>query len=182
MRNIHHQLRGGILELVDFFYPLFRKFMPLQTYRYAACGGGNTALNILVFFVAHNFLFKNQVFHLAFFALSPHIAAFLLAFCITFPTGFYLSMFVVFQGSYLRRRVQFLRYFMVVIACVFFNYMFLKLFVDIMGWYPTPALIVTTCFVVLFSYVAQRFFSFRVKQPEVQPALRELGKQKKQAV
>ncbi|MEI6947655.1 GtrA family protein [Paraflavisolibacter sp. H34] len=178
MRKIHHQTRLGILALVDFFYPLFRKFMPLQTYRYAACGGGNTALNILIFSAAHNFLFKNQVFHLGAFALSPHIAAFVLAFCITFPTGFYLSMFVVFQGSYLRRRVQFLRYFLVVIACVIFNYTFLKLFVDIMGWYPTPSMILTTCFVVVFSYLAQRFFSFRVKEGKVQPAVTRMVEQK----
>jgi putative flippase GtrA len=167
MQRIHHQIRKGILGIVDFFYPVFRKFMPLQTYRYAACGGGNTALNILIFFLAHNFIFQNQVIELGFFAVSSHIAAFILAFCITFPIGFYLSMYVVFHGSFLRRRIQFIRYFMVAMACIAQNYFFLKIFVDVFGWYPTPSMILTTALVVTFSYVAQKYFSFRSQKIEV---------------
>jgi putative flippase GtrA len=167
MKKIHHQVRSGILGIVDFFYPLFKRFMPLQTYRYAACGGGNTLLNIFIFFFAHNFIFQKNVLHLGPVAISSHIAAFLLAFCFTFPVGFYMSMYVVFQGSYLRRRIQFMRYFLVAVACIFFNYILLKVFVDLMGWYPTPSLILTTCFVVVFSYLAQRFFSFKVERKEI---------------
>lgn len=169
MRRIHHQVRKGILGLVDFFFPVFRKFMPLQTFRYAACGGGNTALNILIFFLAHNFLLKNQLIDLGFFAISSHIAAFIIAFCITFPIGFYLSMYVVFHGSFLRRRVQFIRYFMVAMACIAMNYVLLKLFVDLFGWYPTPSMILNTAIVVSFSYIAQKYFSFRTQKLKVEP-------------
>src|SRR5687768_3869410 len=129
MRAIHYKVRKAVLGIVDFFYPPFRRFMPLQTYRYAACGGGNTLLNLLLFFVVHNFILKNQVLHLGSLAISSHIAAFLIAFCFTFPIGFYLSMFVVFQGSYLRRRVQLFRYFLVVMGCIVINYVCLKIFV-----------------------------------------------------
>lgn len=161
MRRIHNRIRSAILVWVDFFYPLFRPFMPLQTYRYAACGGSNTALNLVLFFLFYNFLFKRQVVHLGPVAVSPHIAAFLLAFLFTFPIGFYLSMYVVFQGSYLRRRVQLFRYFLVVLGCVALNYICLKIFVDLLGWYPTPSMMVTTVVVILFSYFSQRYFSFR---------------------
>lgn len=162
MRRYHQKIRLGILGLVDFFYPLFKRFMPVQTYRYAACGGANTALNILVFFITHNFILKNKVLHLGSIAISSHIAAFLIAFAFTFPVGFYLSMYVVFQGSYLRRRTQLIRYFLIAIACIFLNYFLLKLFVDILGWYPTPSLILNTVIVVAFSYISQRHFSFKV--------------------
>lgn len=167
MHRIHHQLKKGILGLVDFFYPMFRRFMPLQTYRYAACGGGNTAFNILIFFIAHNFILQNRIVDLGFVAVSSHIAAFIIAFCITFPIGFYLSMYVVFQGSFLRRRTQFVRYFMVAMACIGMNYFFLKLFVDVFGWYPTPSMILNTAIVVIFSYLAQKHFSFRAEKIEV---------------
>lgn len=161
MRRLHHILRSAILAGVDFFYPLFQRIMPLQTYRYAACGGSNTALNLLLFFIAHNFIFANKVWHFGPLAISSHIAAFLLAFCITFPIGFYLSMYVVFQGSYLKRRVQLFRYFLVVLGCIVINYTCLKLFVDVLGWYPTPSMFLNTFIVILFSYFAQRYFSFR---------------------
>jgi len=135
--------------------------MPLQMYRYAACGGGNTALNILIYFITYNFILQKQVLQLGFIAFTPHIAAFLIAFCFTFPVGFYMSMYVVFQGSHLRRRVQLFRYFMVSMVCIVLNYVFLKLFVEQFGWYPTPSMITTTGIVVLFSYLSQRHYSFK---------------------
>jgi putative flippase GtrA len=101
------------------------------------------------------------VLDLRFIAFTPHIAAFFMAFLVTFPIGFYLSMYVVFQGSYLKKRVQLVRYFLVAIGCVILNYILLKFFVEGLGFYPTPALITTAGIVILFSYLSQRHFSFR---------------------
>lgn len=150
--------------------------MPLQTFRYAACGGGNTLLNIFLYFILYNYILtqkylpgyitydapnKQQVLHIAALSLTTHIAAYFIAFLITFPIGFYLSMYVVFPGATMRRRVQLFRYLLVVLICIGLNYGFLKLFVDVFKWYPTPSLMLTAVLVVLFSYVAQRSFSFK---------------------
>lgn len=164
MRQIHHKLRNTILKVVDLFYPPFRKIMTLQMYRYAACGGGNTAFNIFLYFISYNFILNKEILDLGFFAFKPHIAAFLMAFVITFPIGFYLSMYVVFHGSYLRRRIQLLRYFLVAMVCIILNYVLLRVFVEQFGWYPTPSLIVTAGIVIIFSYLSQRHFSFRSAQ------------------
>ncbi len=161
--KVHTFLKTTILRLVDFFYPLFRRFMPLQTYRYAACGGANTLLNIVLYFIIYNFILKRELVQVLFLTISPHIAAYLISFCITFPTGFYLSMYVIFPESYLRRRIQLFRYLLVALGCILLNYIFLKLFVDHLGWYPTPSLVVTTVFIIAFSYFSQRYFSFRKK-------------------
>jgi len=138
--------------------------MPLHTFRYAACGGGNTLFNILLFYIFHNYVYDKQVVDIGFYVLEPYTAAFLSAFVITFPIGFYLSMYVVFPGATLRRRVQLFRYFLVVIACIILNYIFLKIFVESFGWYPTPSLMLTAVIVVAFSYVSQRHFSFSQKE------------------
>lgn len=161
MRKVHHKVRAAILKVVDLFYPLFKPFMTLQMYRYAACGGGNLLLNILIYYISFHYVLDEKVLELGFIAFKPHIAAFFIAFLITFPIGFYLSMYVVFQGSYLRRRIQLFRYFMVAVACIFLNYFLLKIFVEKFFWYPTPSLMVTAGIVILFSYLSQRHFSFR---------------------
>lgn len=163
MRRIHHKVRAFILRFIDLFYPPFRRFMPLQVFRYAACGGGNTALNLFIYFIAHNFILQKQVLDLGLIAFKPHIAAFFIAFCVTFPIGFYLSMYVVFQESFLRRRIQLFRYFMVAMVCIVLNYVLLKIFVEQLGWYPTPSMIMTTVIVVLFSYLSQRHYSFKTE-------------------
>ena len=163
LHQIHQKFKSLLLKIIDAFYPLFKKIMPLQTFRYAACGGGNTALNIIIYFLSYNFVLKKEIVHLPFVAISPHIAAFIIAFFITFPIGYYLNMFVVFDGSYLRKRIQLFRYFLVVLICIFLNYIFLKLFVERFEWYPTPSMIVTTAIVIVFSYLSQRNFSFKQK-------------------
>jgi putative flippase GtrA len=161
MRRVHNQMRAVIFRILDIFYPLFKRFMPLQTYHYAACGGVNTALSLLTYFLSYNFLFKKEIVRLGFIAFQPHIAALIMAFAVSFPVGFYLSMYVIFQGSYLKKRVQLFRYFVVILGCMLINYVFLKIFVEKFGWYPTPSQLITTGIVILFNYFSQRHFSFK---------------------
>lgn len=161
MRRVHNRVRKTIFSVLDIFYPLFRSFMPLQTYHYAACGGTNTVLGLAVYFIANNYILNKQVLQLGFIAFKPHIAAMFISFLFTFPVGFYLSMYVIFQGSYLRKRVQLFRYFVVILFCMLINYVCLKIFVEYFEWYPTPSQIITTGIVILFNYFSQRYFSFR---------------------
>jgi putative flippase GtrA len=161
MQRVHNQVRKGIFAILDIFYPIFKPFLPLQTYHYAACGGTNTVLGLAVYFVAYNYIFQKHVFDLGLIAFQPHIAAMFLSFCVTFPVGFYLSMYVIFQGSYLKKRVQLFRYFIVIMGCMVINYICLKIFVEYFGWYPTPSQLITTGIVILFNYFSQRYFSFR---------------------
>ncbi len=161
MRKLHEYIRSLILSVVDLFYPLFRKVMPLQTFRYAACGGFNTMLDITLFFISYNYILDKHPIYLPFLTIGPHIAAFLIGFTVTFPIGFYLSRYVVFQQTSVAKKEQLGKYFMVVFGCLLLNYGFLKLFVDVFGWYPTPSKLVTTVFVVIFSYLSQKNYTFK---------------------
>ena len=164
MQKLHEHIRGRILQLVDLFYPLFRRFMPHQTFRYAACGGFNTVLDIGFFFVSYNYLFHKEAQRIGILTISQHIASFLSAFLVTFPIGFYLSRYVVFQETSVAKKVQLFRYFIVVLGCLILNYVFLKLFVEVFGWYPTPSKLATTVFIVAFSYYMQKYFTFKAEE------------------
>ncbi len=161
MLKLHDFISKVILAMIDGVYPVFKKMMPLQTFRYAACGGANTILDITLFFISYNFILQKQFIHLGWLTISPHIASFIISFCITFPIGFYLSRYVVFQETTVTKKKQLFKYFIVVLGCVLLNYGFLKFFVDYLGWYPTMAKIVTTFFVVIFSYTSQKNFTFK---------------------
>ena len=164
MYQLHNNVRQSILKTVDFFYPPFRRFIPLQTFRYAACGGANMVLDIVLFALSYNFLYKKQNLNLGFYVMSAPTAALITASFVSFFTGFYLSRYVVFPESVVRGRTQLVRYFIIVVICFFLNYLFLWFFINFLGWYPTPSKIVTTFFVVTFSYISQTYFSFRVKR------------------
>lgn len=150
-----------VTSILDFLYVPFKRFLPAQTFRYLACGGGNTLLDIVAFFVSYNYILKKQVVHFGSFAVSPHIMAFFMAFVFSFPTGFFLMRNVVFHDSTLHGRVQLLRYFLLVAVCVILNYVFIKLFVEQFHIYPTVSKILTTIVVVSFSYITQKKYTFQ---------------------
>lgn len=156
-------MKNLINSLLDFFYPFFSRFMPKQTFRYAACGGGNTVLDILIYFISYNYILDKQIIHTPMGAVSPHIMAFLMSFVISFPTGYLLNRFIVFPGSTLKGRIQLFRYFVLVLVCIILNYVFIKLFVEQFGIFPTVAKILTTVIVISFSYLTQKHFTFKVE-------------------
>jgi len=156
--------RDIILAFIDFFHKPFSKWINKQTFRYLACGGSNTVLDILIYFVSYNFILDKTPVHVAGITIAPHIAAFIISFSFSFPVGFALAKYVVFQESNLKGRIQLFRYALLVCMCIILNYVFLKLFVESFGWYPTPSKVITTILVALFSYVSQRNFTFKVKQ------------------
>lgn len=159
--NLFYLIIQFVERFVLWFYPPFRKLLPEQTFKYAATGGMNTALDIFLYFIFYNFVLEKQIVDLGVYAISPHIAAFLMSFTFTFPIGFLLAKFISFPGSYLRKRIQLLRYGMSVMGSILLNYFFLKLFVEQFLWYPTPSKVATTVIVIIFSYTAQKYFTFK---------------------
>ncbi len=161
MLAIHEFIRRLILSVIDFFYPLFKQIMPIQTFRYAACGGFNTTLDILIYIISYNVILKEKHTVIYNYTITAHIASFIVGFFITFPIGFYLSRYVVFQETSTRKSSQLFKYFIVVLFCIILNYGFLKLFVETFYLNAIIAKIITTVFVVLFSYFSQKYFTFK---------------------
>lgn len=161
MKNQAKQMQKYINQFIDYFYwPIFH-FIPIETFRYAATGGFNTFLDILLYFICYNFLLDKKIVDLYFVAISPHIAAFIIVFPITFFTGFLLAKYITFTNSDLRGKSQLVRYMISVSGSIFLNYALLKYLVEFAGIWPTMAKFITTGIVVIYSYFAQKFFTFK---------------------
>ncbi len=136
--------------------------MTLTTFRYAACGGFNTVFAVFLYFIGNNFIFKKQNVDLGFMVMDGKIAPdYLFAIWIAFPVGFYLSRYVVFQESTLHKRVQAFRYLVVIVGNMILNYVCLKIFTRVFDPYNTIGKIATAIVVIVYSYFAQRNFSFK---------------------
>jgi len=166
MRRHIHNARDFVLPIIDFFYPPFRRLMNIQTFRYAASGGGNTLLGLIVYSISYKYIFAEKTFDIGFFAFKGHIAALILSFCITFPVGFFMSKYVVFSDSNMKGRIQLFRYLMICLFNLMLNYILLKILVEKLQIYPVIAQVMTICIVVVFSYIAQRNYSFRATPGE----------------
>ena len=162
--SIKNILRKAVKQFIDYFYPPFKKLMPVRTFRYAVCGGSNMFLDIFIYFISYNYILHKQILDLGFIAFKPHIAALWMAFFVSFPVGFLLSKYIVFDTSQLRGRVQLFRYLLIVGVNLILNYAFLKTLVEYLGFYPTIARIFTTCIIVTFSFLSQKHFTFKERK------------------
>jgi putative flippase GtrA len=161
MIQFFRNIRDLIIQIVDWFYFPFLHFIPREIFRYAFTGGLNTLFDLLLYFIFYSHFLDKQLVDLGFIAISAHIAAFLMVFPITFLTGFILAKYVTFSASELRGRIQLFRYGVTVFGAIMLNYVFLKIFVEYFGWYATLSKGVTTIIVVIYSYLSQRYFSFK---------------------
>lgn len=153
-------IRNLINTILDWLYPPFSRFMPKQLFRYAATGGANVVLDIILYAIVYSFILKGEVLDLGIVALSNHVAAFFIVFPITFFVGFALAKYITFTSSNLKGRIQLFRYFSTVIGSIILNYVLLKLFVDILHIYPVTANMMNKFIVIAYSYFAQTYFSF----------------------
>lgn len=138
--------------------------MPIRTFRYAACGGSNMLLDIFIYYISFHYILHEKILNLGFVVFEPYTAALCIAFCVSFPVGFLLSKYIVFNKSDLRGRVQLFRYLLIVAINLLLNWVFLKVMIEYMNFYPTIARIFTTCIIVTFSFLSQKHFTFKERK------------------
>ncbi len=159
-----HKIREILLQIIDFFHPPFARWIDQQTFRYLACGGSNQLLNIFIYWFSFNVLLdKKDVPIPNNGPIAGPYASLIIASAVTIPIGFILSKYIVFQKSNLKGRVQLFRYVSLVALNFVLNYWMLKFFINVLHIYPTPSQTLTIIILAVFSYIVQRFFTFKVK-------------------
>lgn len=155
-------MKKFLTKLIDrFYFPFIRKYIPIDLFRYAACGGANMVVfDWALYAVLYNFVFDRVNWDLGFVVISPHIAALLVSSPIYALTGFWLNKNIAFKESPLRESTQFFRYVMVYAVNLVISYAGLKLFVEVFHIYPTPSKILISLITIAFSFVMQKYFTF----------------------
>lgn len=150
-----------LISLIDALYikPLER-VISRQIFGYFLCGAANMALDTLWYFLIYHYVVFEQNVDLGVVVISPHIAALIIVFPITFFTGFLLNRYVAFRATQQRSTKQLFRYALSVVGSILLNYALMKLFVDLCHVWPTIAKMLTTVIVAVYSYMAAKYFSF----------------------
>lgn len=155
-------MREKITRFVDsFYFPFIADKIPLQTFRYGVCGGVNMLFDMVLYFVIFHYVLNESDVNLGVAVISPQIMAFLIAFPITFFTGFWLTKNVSFQNDSSKTGIQTVKYLMVVFLNIAVKYWGIKLLVDIVTVYPSISNAIMTVITVILSYLLQKRFTFR---------------------
>lgn len=152
-----------IRHILDLFYPLVSRIFDKTTYYYAACGTGNLVLSWFLFFLFFQFVFQKKVFYISYidYSISAYSLSSFVCFIIAFCVGFLLMKYIVFTKSELKGRVQLFRYGLSALITWFSSWLILKLFIEMLQVYPSIANIISSCIVVIISYLIQKNFTFK---------------------
>lgn len=153
-----------LTSIIDALYikPLER-VISRDTFGYCLCGAANMALDTVWYFLIYHYLVLERNVDLGIVVISPHIAALIVVFPITFFTGFLLNRYVAFRATSQRSGKQLVRYALSVVGSIVLNYILMKLFVDVCHVWPTISKMMTTSIVAMYSFLAARYFSFTNK-------------------
>ena len=120
-------------------------------------------LDVVWYFVIYHYIVAERFIDLGFVVMSPHVASLVVVFPITFFTGFWLNRNVAFRVTEVGSGMQLVRYALSVVGSILLNYVCIKLFVEVLDIWPTPAKALTTAVCVVYSYLAGRYFTFKKK-------------------
>ncbi len=158
-------MRKLALRVIDFFYPPFKSWLSLHTFRYLASGGFTASSSIIAYFIIYNFILNQKDIHVGGYLITAPIAALGLEALFTFSVGFMLNKYLVFTQSDLKGRIQLFRYATIFGTNILLNYALLKILVEGFQFYPSIAKALITIVLAVFSYFSQKYFTFRVKKP-----------------
>ena len=149
-------------SLIDKFYirPI-SKLIPQEVFRYGVCGGANMVLDIVWYFIIYHYIVALRYIDLGVVVISPHVAALIIVFPITFFTGFWLNRNVAFRATEFGQGWQLVKYSLTVLGSILLNYVCIKFFVEFCHIWATPAKALTTVVSVAYSYLAGRYFTFK---------------------
>lgn len=162
MRKLFEKIGNWIIIAIDFFYPPFSKYITRQFFRYGATGVANLLFDWVLYFFIFNFVLQKQMLHLGFVTFSSHIATLVIKFPITLTTGFLLQKYVTFTNSTNSGHEQLFRYYLIAFINLGLNYVGLKIFVDLLHFFPSIANAVVSVLVTIFSYFSQKKFTFKI--------------------
>ncbi len=157
----YHSIRNAILKPIDWFYPPFRNVIGIQTFRYGVCGGSNAVLNLAVFHLSYHFIFSHELIAVGPILITRYIAAYCIALCVSFPIGFLLNRYIVFQQSNLQGKTQLMRYGSLTIMNISLEWVLLHLFVGYFNFHATVSQAAIIVMLSLISYFYQTYFSFK---------------------
>ncbi|MCD6012446.1 MAG: phenylalanine 4-monooxygenase [Flavipsychrobacter sp.] len=162
------QTRHIIVGIIDFFHKPFARIIPLQTFRYLACGGSNTVLNIFIDFIAFHYIAHEQDVHIyGNVNIAPEVVAWIIAFAISFPAGFMMSRHIVFPESNLHGKIQLFRYALTTVTFILLTYILIKVFTFCVPWMHQSLRYTIICIITaVLSYISQRKFTFKTIEEE----------------
>ncbi len=148
---------------------MIKKVFQFKLIRYGMAAAIATCVDVTVYFIAFNYIFKKQDFHmLDFLVVGAPTVSLVLSYSCGLVTNFTITKYFVFTESDLRGHHQLMRYVMVAVLILFLNYGFMSFLIKTMEWFPTIARATSAVVIGFLSFAIHKVFSFKVSKEEAE--------------
>jgi putative flippase GtrA len=142
-----------------------RRIFKSKIFRYFLSAGLATWVDVMVYFLAYNYVYRKMDFDLfGLILISAPTASLMLSYTAGLITNFTVTKFLVFHESDLETHKQLFRYVLVAIGVLCMNYVLMSFLIRQLEWYPTISRAVSAITIGVISFTVHRSFSFRVKK------------------
>jgi len=131
--------------------------------RYIISGGVATLVDIVFYFITYNFILKKQEVNFKTFTISAHIASLILSYSVGMILNFLITKYFVFQNNTTKKREEIGKYLLVSAVVFLGNYLMMKILVEVLKVFPTPARTISAGLVAFGSFYIHRTFTFKQK-------------------
>lgn len=133
-----------------------------KIFRYFISAGVATTVDVLVYFLAFNYLYAKQDIDLiGVYTVSAATASLMLSYTIGLLTNFTITKFLVFRESELETHKQLFRYVLVALLVLVANYFLMRVLIRQLEWYPTLARAFSALIIGVMSFLIHKSFSFK---------------------
>ena len=147
------------------------KLLRSKAILYFFAAGTATLVDISMYFVSYNFLFKKEDVYFLNYILSAPSVALVISYSCGLIVNFSISKFLVFKESEMRTHKQFFRFVMVAFMVFIANYYLLSFLVRTLQWYPTIGRTVSALVIGVISFLSHKTFSFNARNSSMKSEL-----------
>lgn len=126
--------------------------------------GVATLIDVLIYFVVIKYMLHYQRVVIGVYSASAHNFTLCISYSCGVVINFLLTKYAVFSESTVAGSKQFRRFALIAFLGFFANYGLLRLFVEVIGFYPTPSRIASALSLGVASYYVHKLFTFKIKK------------------
>jgi putative flippase GtrA len=138
------------------------RFFQNKIIRFFLSAGIAMLVDVIVYFIAFNFIFIDDIVMLFGHPNKAHNVSLLISYSCGIVVNFLLTKYAVFSDSNLTSRKQFLRFSFIAFVGFFANYGLLRFFVEFCKIAPTLSRILSALSLGVASYFVHKFFTFKI--------------------
>jgi putative flippase GtrA len=144
---------------------MVKKVLQSKVFRYFLSAGIATWVDIIVYFIAFNYIYQKEDIQLfGSFVISAPTASLVLSYTAGLLTNFFITKYIVFTESDLETHKQLFRYVLVALGVLLLNYLLMRFLIREWHWYPTVARAFSAIAIGVCSFLVHKSFSFKVSR------------------